>query len=395
MAIEHSVALIPGSTGTAIDVWDGWEFTIDMLHPGQAWTFHFWHSETRQSTWNQLLTQIKPFDSMRLTIDGATQLSGVIMARVLDGGENGEPIQMIVTGKSLAAIAAKWDVEPTITLRNTTLDAALHSIFDPLRVPITLGVDAATVTQIQQGRRRSPWGATTHTHRNTVDNFHPRPGEKRWACADRLVRKYGMKIWEAPDANNGLSLVVDAPITSGSPTYQFQRIKDASGRTTDASNILKGTHSLNVEDVPTQVQMCSAAGRGDGLPARYLQLLTNSVVFDPRVNVPVVPQLIYRVTEHSRTQDGASQEGQRIIAEANASFETYTAVVQGAAQPVSGQNTIYAVNTVAHVRDDWYGIDSDWLVTGFTCKGSRGDGVLSMIHMCPLGVISLVPEPSS
>lgn len=395
MSQLYSVTLTLGSTGTEIDVWDEWEFTIDMLHPGQAWTFTFWHSASRQSTWRTLLSTIKILDSMRLSIDGAVQLSGVIVHRELVGDTEGG-MRMIVSGKSMAAQAAKWDVQPTIALHGIQLQDALTAILFPLNETITIGVDADGTRQVQQGRRRSPWNVPKHRRTNHVDTFKPKPGEKMWACADRLARRYGYMLWEAPDANNGLSVIVDAPITTipaGVTPYQFERIAGPDGITTQGSNIEHGSHRLSVEDVPTEVHMMATSGRGDGQSSRFLQDTINTlVVNDPRVYNPVTAQPIYRVTEHSRDQDGASQEAQRLLAVANASYESYTATVQGASQMLNGQSTIYAVNSPAHVRDDFYQLEGDFIITSFTCRGSAVRGVSSTLKMSPLGSIVVVPE---
>ena len=46
---DHTVDLLLCTTGTAIDVWDEYVITLDMLQSGNAWTFAFFRSAARRT----------------------------------------------------------------------------------------------------------------------------------------------------------------------------------------------------------------------------------------------------------------------------------------------------------------------------------------------------------
>jgi hypothetical protein len=213
------------------------------------------------------------------------------------------------------------------------------------------------------------------------------------ALAQQLCRRLGYLLWTAPDADNNIALILDAPISSGAAHYQLQRVPNDGSTWEWIGNILSGGYELNGRVIPTEVHIMGNAARGDGTSARYLSNITNELGFeyvDKLYARPTHP--VYRVSTRSRTNTQAEHEAARIISDANSKFEVHDYTVQGHGQELDEQWTIYAVNSIAHVRDDLTGINKDLIITRVEFTGSREHGQTTKLRMVPLGSITVSPE---
>lgn len=396
MAQSHEVTLTLLSTGTVVDVWDRYSIVQDMLSPGNAWTFSFWRSQTRNATWDVVKHEVRFGARVLVSIDGAPQLTGAIGRFRFHNGRDGAAC--VISGRDLAGPAITWDADPHVTLRNTTAEDAIRALLEPFGIPLSIGVDAAAAREAQANVRRGTRGVTTRTRRRVLDQVHPRPGEKVWQLIDRMVRKLGLLAWIAPDSNGQLAVIIDSPVSAGAPDYQFRWELGDDGITVARTNILEGDWDVDYDTVPTSVSVVAHATRGDSLPARTEVTILNDATSSHRfaaTDPPPAPHPRYIESRHARSHDHARSEARRLIAEANADFEKYTCKVQGHSQRspnFAGADILYTVNSVAHVRDDIPGIDKDMIVRRVEFNGSRGDGQTTTLMMSPLGSIEIVPE---
>lgn len=400
MSRSYDVALHTGTTGLALDVWDRYDLTLDMLAPGSPWTVSLWHSLNRQAEWSVMRREVRLFDRMFWSIDGATQINGRVETIETHGSRAGA--MMVISGRDMSGAALDWDAEPTLRLKGLTLEDALTRLFAPLEIPVRIGASVDGTRQVQQGTRRGPRGTTTARRRQPVDLSHPKLGERVWQLAESIVRRLGYMIWCAPDAEEGLAVVVDVPAFTSTPAYTFNRIH--TGGDVWTGNILDGSEAINGRDQPTQVNIYTNAVRGDSVSARQTTLVLNPALIEPAISrgypvdpLPVQPRHVQ--AERARTLQAAAQEGARIVGDAMAKFRRYTCTVQGHGQGDNGA-LIYAVNTMAHVRDDLCtdpagnALDEDMLIVKVAFSGSRQGGQTATLTLIPKDSIVLSPDPS-
>jgi prophage tail gpP-like protein len=221
MADAHQVTLTHSLSGEVFDgVWDEYEIDLDMLHPGASWTVSMWHSDDNRACWARLRETVKCGDAMVLTIDGAPQLNGRVEAVVPQHSfEKGA--QLVVSGRDLAGVAASWDAEPTISLRDSTLEDVLTQLFAPLGIRVVVGADADAARQVRSNLRPGPRGTARRSRRQRIDRFHVQPGEKVWQLAEKLCSRYGLLMWVGPDTTGQLAIIVDVPHYQQQATYQL------------------------------------------------------------------------------------------------------------------------------------------------------------------------------
>lgn len=401
MAQQHAVTLTlgQGSGAIEVDVWDRYTVTLSMLQAGQAWTFSLWRSRDRRAAWDVLNRRAKIFERVTLSIDGHPQITGRI--ETIERGADGHgPCELVLSGRDLAGPALSWDADPTVALKGLALEDALSALFDPLALTLRI-TPAAAAREVQSARRPGASGAGAARRRRPVDLSHPRPGEKVWQLAESIVRRLGYMMWVAPRTDGTVGIVVDSPDYEQAPSYTFARRLDAAGN--GSGNILRGGERLSAQSVPTDANIYTGTARGAAVSSKSRAQVQNAALFDANVTRGFVldttqPQPRHVRSERARTLQAAQKEGDRLIADAMASFNTYRATVQGHGQTVEGQDRLYAVNTVARVIDDVMidpegrGLNAPMLATSVQLDGSRQSGQTTTLTLVPLGAIRVTPE---
>jgi hypothetical protein len=197
--------------------------------------------------------------------------------------------------------------------------------------------------------------------------------------------------------------VVDVPRSTGSPQYLFTRREVPDGDGAYEGNILSGGETLSSKGVPTTISVFTGSDRGAQLSARSAVTTINVGLGDPVVTRglaldPFPSQPRYVRSQRARTRARAGQEASRAILEAMRGFRTYECVVRGHGQTLDEQRLLYALNTVARVRDDvcldaqGRPLDEDMLITAVEFRRSRAGGTLSRLRMVPLGALLIEPE---
>lgn len=240
-----------------------------------------------------------------------------------------------------------------------------------------------------------------------VDEAHPKPGERVWHFAEAIVCRLGMRLWVAPDAANGVTVVADRPDDSQEPTFAFNRVLTDGVNTSPSNNVLKGKESISIRGVPTSVSVYTNTSRGDTTAGRSRAIVQNTRLADDVVTrgfvlrpTPLQPRYIR--SERSRVPQRSEQEGERIITDAMASFRTYTATVRGHGQRVDGVDRLFAINTTARVVDsvcsdpNGNALDEVMLMTRVEFRrarvaGTGGSGTQTTVNLVPLGAIDLTP----
>lgn len=406
MANSSEIVLAIGSI--EVDTWSEYDVTIDMMAPGQAFTFSIWRSDSRGSTWDLLRENIRVGQRVQFFIDGALQLNGMVEdfdTRV----DKDRGALMIVQGRDLAGWAMDCDADPALRLRGLPLDDALTALFAPLgydlRIADAASARAASLRDAPMPRRsvahrRRP---TAQARRRPVDLAHPRPGEKVWGLAETMCRRQGFMLWTAPDGESKCSVVVDAPAFDSPQEFIFSRLTQEDG--TERGNILSSSERFSLRNVPSIVNVYSGTARGDVVSARQRVTILNGALSAPNVTRGFVSTRLTELPRHirsqvSRTNAQAEGEAQRVIADGMAHFRTYECTVQGhtLARVSDERRKVLSVNTMAQVIDDVtinpesIGINEAMLITRVTFRGgTRSSGQTTTVHLIPKDSIVLTP----
>ena len=422
MATAHTATLTL-SSGTDVDVFDRYTLTLDMMRAGNPWTVSMWRSISgaREASWEVLRREVKLGENVTFSIDGAAQVTGRIETLRTAAPDDKGGATMVISGRDLGGMAMTWDADPTVRLRGLALSDALTALFAPFGVPVLI-TDAAAARLVQSGTNRASLGHAsrphaTHTTRphspsrgvhraharrraQPIDQSHPRAGEKAWALAEEMCRRVGFLLWVAPSAEGGIAVVVDVPAFSTEDVFTFGRRIEGH---TATGNILKGAEAFSIKEVPSEVNVYTGTTRGDLISNRSRSQTFNAGVETSAVNrgflaSPMPAQVRHIKSARSRTLAASAKEGERVIAEAMAGFRRYELTVQGHGQTVAGVDRLYAVNTMARVRDDLCSapdgspLDESMLITGVTFEGGRATGTTTSLVLVPKDSISIIPQ---
>lgn len=422
MATSHT-ATVTLSSGTSVDVFDRYTIALDMMRAGNPWTVSMWRSVSgaRDASWEVLRREVKLGENVTLSIDGAAQVTGRIETLRTAAPDDKGGATMVISGRDLGGMAMTWDADPTVRLKGLALSDALAALFAPLGVPVVI-TDAAAARLVQSGTNRASLGHAsrphaTHTTRphspsrgvhraaarrraQPIDQSHPRAGEKAWALAEEMCRRVGFLMWVAPSADGGIAAVVDVPAFSTPDVFTFGRRIEG---LTATGNILKGAEAFSIKEVPSEVNVYTGTTRGDLISNRSRSQTFNVGVERADVNrgflaSPMPAQVRHIKSTRSRTLAASAKEGERVIAEAMAGFRRYELTVQGHGQTVAGVDRLYAVNTMARVRDDLCTspdgapLDESMLITGVTFEGGRSTGTTTSLVLVPKDSISIIPQ---
>jgi prophage tail gpP-like protein len=393
--MNHSFYLELGggeSTGYALDVWDGYEITLDMLAPGSPWTFELWRVEGTRNVWSELVRRAVLGERVTLAIDGLVLLDGKI--RTASSRANRSGAKLAISGTDLAGAAMHAHADPTRTFAGLSLQTALERLFEPLSIPVEIG-DGVDPSGAVRGLRPPRRPARRRSRRRTVvDRFRPRVGETVWQCADALCRKAGYLLWTAPGSTpDRLTLRVDSPRLTGPERFTFLRELAADGTVTQRSNILEGANDRSLDGVPTDVTVFADSPRGDATAARLARRVENDRIGGPGFSFIVPAQPHYLLSSRARSVAEAQREATRVIGDANRTLDVYRCVVQGHGQESNGQMHLYVPNELARVRDDLLGREMDGLLTRVVLKGARAGGQTSELTIVPRGAIKVSPAP--
>lgn len=449
-AIAHEVQLLLKSTGRVLTNWDRYTVSLDMFNVGQPWTFSLWYSEREQSAWQTLQDEVKLGGTILFSIDGAPQITGII--EDFSTPETRGGLSMVISGRDIAASAMDWDADPRTVISNRTLGEALELLFAPLGIPVDV-VESTAAREVQSRVRRGARATERSTRRRAhrVDNSRPRPDETVWQVVQSILDRLGLIAWVAPSAQGGLAIVVDVPAYDSNAMYQLVRSK---ALTETDRRLLETDLKCSIRGIPTIVYASGRAKRGDALPARHriqyevpgvasLPIDILGAVIGPRltsagnplafnqdpvtvrpgfrieseqrtappaqatrraytndqlaqwsfVQNPLPPQPKYLHSSRSKNPSQGEREARRYMAKKMRTFRVYTGTLHGHGQEVNGARRLFALNTMAHLRDTFRNIDEDMLITGVEFSGSRSDGQRTRLTLGTKGAINLEPDP--
>lgn len=381
--------------GTVIDTWSRYEITIDMLQPGNAWTFELYGSDFRRTSWLELLDKARHGRGVIVKVDGATQIRGLIERRHETSDEHG--VSMVIGGRDTSAILIDSDADPNIHLRGLTLGDAVEKLV-PLGVNVRL-LDGAAVADVHALRKPTLRKLARHPRkpRTPVDLFKIQPGERIWQVIDALCRKSGFRVWVAPypGEETGIGLVIDRPRDDAAPVGTLLREYADDSSLRYRGNVLRAKYGSTTAGVPTVFTSFAHTALGTaGQDAKARTVVENTKLEHrlvvPRADLPPRPR--YLNAKQARTAAGARKLAERAIAQAMEDFVTYEAVVQGHAVSGAPDARLWAVNTTARVKDIVHNLDETMLVTRVSFRGDRSGGTTTQIRCVPRGMIAVVPD---
>lgn len=433
--MDHRVEVVIGAERVPLTRWNEVSITLDILRPGSPWTLTLWR-RGEGAQWARVRAAAQIFARVRVTIDGALQLDGVV-ERVRDFADRqGAPLTL--AGRDALAPAIVSDVDPRLSLRGVTLSEAIERALAPLSLPLVIGASAAEVRAIQAGSRPGARGAAASTRtprRQRVDRFKPEVGQKVLPFVQQLAKRHGFLVFGGP-AGDGMGLVVDRPDYSTAPRGSLVRRWVPGGEWRTTGNLLAGGIDLNASEIPTEVTVFGSSrltapadvhhvvrrqnahfssyiggaepllrvlGVAPGLDVPFT--VTEEVRRAPRrvepfenarlrtatrVAATFTPRPRYLRDRRARSPQIAEQRARSLLAQSMADFATFEGTVAGFSPDGEGP---WTMNAMVTVDDEVSGARGNWFVAAVTFRQAREGGQTTTLRCVPPGAIDLEPDP--
>jgi len=215
------------------------------------------------------------------------------------------------------------------------------------------------------------------------------PGESRWQVIEHWASEAEVLVWAAAD---GRTLVIGLPNYAQAPSFRFFHPAESSPRAAEANLQDFQLH----ESVGDRFSKMVAVGLGTdfkrdgGDGSRYISVRGEATdgPGEHGIGKTFRQRKVGMVVDSDlKTQKQALRRAIREMAERDGAGISLEIQVAGHSQLIAGSRTptLYAVDAMAHVESEHWGISGDWLITKRTFRRSRGAGRTTTMTLVPKG----------
>jgi prophage tail gpP-like protein len=238
---EHDVVSVEAVGLGRFENLTSFEITNNMTGPSEA-AFEFGDD----GTWEPLSRYVAHGTPYVVFVNGIRRLTGrVEMREIPSDATNGMTVRFTVRTK--LADAAFASADPTIAVKNTTLQAFVNALYK------RMGYKPSDIVWKQDAARDLLTGQSARGIKSPIaiegmseDKAKVRSGDTIFDTASRHLRRFGLMHWDSPDGK----IVVGAPDDEQAPLYYFRSTRDGA-----QNNVLSFTHSQDWSDVPSSIQV--------------------------------------------------------------------------------------------------------------------------------------------
>lgn len=360
---------------------------LDMLEPTDAFSATL--------PLDKVTVERTPLDApFQVYVDGARVLSGW-----LGQSEETEDGRLILHGMDKAArLAAESVPGAGMSLGQTTLAAAVQRIVAPWFSAVEFS-NAENRRLVRGGGSKARSGrepGLTSAQRRQIPR-RIEAGAKRWEALMSLLEPLRLLAWSRGD---GQALVIAAPNYNQAPQYYFSE-------ELASSNVMSMGRRRSIDDRYSVIEV-SGSGRPAGIPAppffpaypgqprpKYVNRGRIGVARDTTGDFQREKRLF--VVSEALSQGEAQELAGRMLGQGLVNAEEITVEVPGHGQerPGTSIRTLYAFDTIAHVRrvveaapgDDSPAVlfDRDYYVTRINMTSDRSRGEVTRLTLSPVG----------
>lgn len=419
--------------GETLDTFTNYEVTTSIWHPAH-FSFNLnlttggGGSDSRQSLRDRvksLMKSTRPDTVVRIEQGERRTLlfRGIIGRQFIGGDRGGETIQ--ITGRDAGQVLQDNEARPELKVSGKTLPQLADQILSRYKgkgIPFNVAASADANRDIITGRQKNlsanktvntRKGKATVTRGNsktggvpigfasqTSKDARPHPGEREWAFLERHARNLGVLMYMSAEGD----LIFEAPDYSQPSLYDLQRLYDCVGKT--QNNILSGGRAFDTDNAATAVHIYGhTEGRGEKrhqvtatittvdsegkrVPTSKAKATNARPVAGKAAKMSVWPRERTLRDSHAKTGDQAKKLATRELAKENANFETFEYTL---ADHQSSDEVIYAISTMAHVKDEVCDFDGRIYITERSIRKSRTEinATTTTIKGVPEGAIVL------
>ena len=245
--------------------------TMDMTKPMEM-SFDIGDDATYNALAQDTLRMGAPF---KVWVNDRLHLTGrVEMTAEPISADGGVPMQFTIRTKLSDAFYAM--ANPDTRYKQTTIQAFILALFKPLGFTIdTFDMRADLARDLLTGKSSKYRESPIALEQIQENQLKVNPPETIYAAADRILKRHGLMLWDAPDGK----IVIGAPDDKQDPLYSFFAFND---NRSSRNNILSATRTRDWSQAPSVVGVFGMGGKLNWRASKAVASAQNNEILNTR-----------------------------------------------------------------------------------------------------------------
>lgn len=362
------------------EVFNGLSVTNDLTRPSEA-SFEVGND----SSFNDFIVQGMNLGAlMNIWVNNRLHLSGrVEMASAPLSPENGVPMQFVVRTKLADALYAS--ANPAVRAsKGTTIKDFVLEVFSPLgytEADFYFQQDLAR--DILTGKKSDGSESPVPIDDLKEEALKVNPPETIYAAADRILKRHGLMLWDAPDGK----IIIGAPNDDQYPAYSFFMNTDQKGR--QRNNVLNATRTRDFSQAPALLGVYGIGGKKNWRKSKVsnVQILNDVYDIQNRDGSRAFYRPVLLVNEGVKTDELAERHASRELTNRSKQVDTWDMEVDGLSYWDGSVNIPFGPDTIAEVTSELAGgPNGAYLVTKVTKSRNTQTGDTTRLTLLKRGL---------
>lgn len=356
--------------------------TNDLTRPSEA-AFEIGDDRSYNTLINNAIRMGSPFSvwvNDRLHMTGRVELISAPISV-----DQGSPVTFTVRTKLADAMYASANPNIRAT-KGTTIKQFILDLFEPLGYTVLDFVFNADISRdILTGKSSSGAASPIVLEDIKEEQLKVNPPETIYAAADRVLRRHGLMLWDAPDGK----IVIGFPNDEQDPLYTFRMFNDSRS---NQNNILSATRTTDYSQAPSVLGVMGTGGKQNWRNATVGNVQIQRAVYDIVNKDGTRP--FYRpvliVNEGIKNDKLAESHAKRELTNRSKSIDAWELEVDGLSHWDGHRLIPYGPDTVASIETSLVGGPAgNYLVTRTIKTRNAAAGDTTRISLLKKGLWSL------
>jgi prophage tail gpP-like protein len=378
-ARELDTVLVENPEIGAFETFNSLAITNDLTRPSEA-AFEIGDDSTYNSLITSAVRMGSPFSvwvNDRLHLTGRVELIGAPIS-----ADQGVPMTFVVRTKLADAMYAS--ANPNIRAsKGTTIRDFILALFEPLGYVSSDFVLRADLSRdLLTGKSSSGQDSPIALESIKEEQLKVNPPETIYAAADRVLRRHGLMLWDAPDGK----IVIGFPNDDQSPLYTFRMFNDSRS---NQNNILSAQRSNDFSSAPSVLAVMGTSGKQNWRNAKVGNIQVQKAVddiFNKDGSRPFYRPVLL-LNEGLKNDALAERFARREMTNRSKAIDTWDVEVDGLSFWNGSELVPYGIDTVATIETSLAGGPAGaYLVTSVAKTRNADNGDSTRLQLLKKGL---------
>lgn len=378
-ARELDTILVENPEIGAFEVFNSLTITNDLTRPSEA-SFEIGDDSSYNSLITEAIRMGSPFSvwvNDRLHLTGRVELIGAPIS-----ADQGVPMNFVIRTRLADAMYASANPDIRAS-KGTTIRDFILSLFAPLGYTLKDFILRADLSRdILTGKSSNGQDSPIPLETIKEEQLKVNPPETIYAAADRVLRRHGLMLWDAPDGK----IVIGYPNDSQDPLYTFRMFNDSRSF---QNNILSATRSNDFSSAPSILAVMGTSGKQNWRNAKVgnIQILhaVDDIVNKDGSRPFYRPVLL--LNEGLKSDGLAQRFARRELTNRSKAVDTWDIEVDGLSYWNGSELIPYGIDCVATIETSLAGGPAGaYLITSVTKVRNADNGDTTRIQLLKKGL---------